>query len=263
MPHLLRRLHRRLRRRRHPDPLQRRASDAAFAASTMKHRRTSNWRTLGIGAAMAVCAAPCLADDPAGAPIPARVEPASSGAGGAATGASADSSAAREPAPNAVSALALQHEGAVEATPAPRDEPLPTVAPAALRWRSSAELVGDAYHFSLMRGGLDLGMSFDTATRASRPHDVRVDTQGPVISTLPSVSLGLRSVHDMPASSLLARASAGSDRASESRVGIQWKPAQSQVSFLREGLGMRLDSNESITMKLRKGLFGVYLQRRF
>jgi len=219
---------------------------------------------LGIGAAMAVCAAPCFADDPAVGPIATRVEPASSsGAGSASTEAAAGSSAAREPAPNAVSALALQHEGALQATPAPRDEPIPTVAPTAPGWRSSAELVGDAYHFSLTRGGLDLGMSFDTATRASRPHDVRIDTQGPVISTLPSVSLGLRSGHDVPASSLLARATAGGGLASESRVGIQWKPAQSQVSFLREGLGMRLDSNESITMRLRKGLFGVYLQRRF
>ena len=81
--------------------------------------------------------------------------------------------------------------------------------------------------------------------------------------SLPSVSVGLLSSRDLRASSLLSRVGASREGGSESRVGIQWKPAESQVNFLREGLGMRLDSNESITMRLRKGLFGVYLQRRF
>ena len=216
---------------------------------------------LGIGAAMAVCAAPCLADDPAVVPISTRVEPASSVAGGAATGASADpvprASLRRTRSRRLPCSMRVPLRRCRRLTTS-RFQHRPDRAGLAL----SAELVGDAYHFSLTRGGLDLGMSFDTATRASRPHDVRIDTQGPVISTLPSVSLGLRSGHDVPAPPLLARATAGGGLTSESRVGIQWKPAQSQVSFLREGLG-GVDSNESITMRLRKGLFGVYLQRRF
>ena len=218
----------------------------------MKNRAHRSWRLLALCAALAASMAPCRADEsrePDAAP------------------------SARVAAPNAVSALDWQREGAAEIAAVPRDVPLvasrdavpPESVPAAAstRWLTSAELNGHAYRFSLARGELDLGMTFDTPTRASHPQDVRIDAQGPVLSTLPSVSLGLHHAHELPASSLLARATAAAKPDSESRVGIQWQPAQSQVNFLREGLGMRLDSNESITMRLRKGLFGVYLQRRF
>jgi len=212
---------------------------------------------------MAVCVAPCFADDAASPQKPS--EEVARVTRDAAADAPATNAARRDPAPNAVSALALQREGAMEPAPALREVPLAVAAASDARWHSSATLVDDAYRVSLQRGRLDLGMSFDTAARASHPHDVRVDGQGPVISTLPSVSLGLVRFtgHDATASSLLARATADGNRGSESRVGVQWKPAESQAKFLREGLGMRLDSNESITMRLRKGLFGVYLQRRF
>ncbi|HUP08030.1 MAG TPA: hypothetical protein VMU47_12800 [Caldimonas sp.] len=187
---------------------------------------------------MAVCLGPCLADDGTAPSIP-------------------------ESASHAVSALDLQRDDAPDATRVRDDVPLSADAPAASHWRTRRELDGDAYRFSLARGGLDLGLSFDLATRASGPHDVRTELEGPMVSPLPSVSVGLLSSRDVPASSLLSRVGAGHEGGSESRVGIQWKPAESQVKFLREGLGMRLDSNESITMRLRKGLFGVYLQHRF
>jgi len=220
-----------------------------------------SWCLAGTCAAIAACALPGRADSvPTGAEPEATVQ----APGADAQSASLDSDATpthRAPTPNAVSALALQREGATDLAAVPRDVPL-TAPLAAPHWSTSAELAGHAYRLSLSRGPLDLGMSFDTATRAARPPDARIDSQGPVMATLPSLSLGLRQGSEATASSLLERAGGGSHDYL-SKVGIQWKPAESQVSFLREGLGMRLDSNERITMRLRKGLFSVYLQRRF
>jgi len=48
-----------------------------------------------------------------------------------------------------------------------------------------------------------------------------------------------------------------------SRIGLQWKPPQSQVNFIREGLGIRLDGDNRMTVRLRKGVVGVYMQRKF
>jgi hypothetical protein len=47
-----------------------------------------------------------------------------------------------------------------------------------------------------------------------------------------------------------------------SRVGIEYKPAQSQV-FLNHGLGFRLGGDDKLTMRLRKGSLGLYLKRNF
>ena len=62
---------------------------------------------------------------------------------------------------------------------------------------------------------------------------------------------------------LLSRATGLRNDAYVSKVGLEWKPAQSQVNFLREGLGFRLDGNDRMTVRLRKGVIGVYMHRKF
>ncbi len=136
-----------------------------------------------------------------------------------------------------------------------------------LRWSSSAELSGGIYRWSLSRGALDIGMSVDAPVRNARPFDSRFDTPRPLPATLPALSLGLRRLAagpPTPASTLLERAlgQAGAEP-TVSKVGVEWKPAESQVSFLREGLGIRLDGNDRMTVRLRKGVLGIYMQRRF
>lgn len=136
-----------------------------------------------------------------------------------------------------------------------------------LRWSSSAESSGGIYRWSVSRGALDIGMSVDAPVRAGRPFDFRFDTPRPLPATLPSLSLGLRRFAagpPAPESTLLERAlgQAGAEP-TLSRVGVEWKPAESQVSFLREGLGIRLDGNDRMTVRLRKGVLGIYMQRRF
>ena len=47
------------------------------------------------------------------------------------------------------------------------------------------------------------------------------------------------------------------------KVGVEWKPAQPRLDFLRGGLGLRLDGADHMSIRLRKGSFGIYLNRRF
>ncbi|HEX7442008.1 MAG TPA: hypothetical protein VF319_18135 [Caldimonas sp.] len=110
-------------------------------------------------------------------------------------------------------------------------------------------------------------MSVDAPLRNARPFDSRSDTQGPLPATLPALSLGLRRLaaeQPTPASTLLERAlgQAGAE-STLSKVGVEWKPAEPQVNFLREGLGIRLDGNDRMTVRLRRGVLGIYMQRRF
>ncbi|MEP7056183.1 MAG: hypothetical protein ABI809_00210 [Caldimonas sp.] len=132
------------------------------------------------------------------------------------------------------------------------------------RWSSSAEQTGRNYRWALSRGALDIGMSFDAQGRNGRAYDFRSETGGPVASSLPSLSLGLRRTPVQPtsASTLLARA-AGSSDSYLSKVGVEWKPAESHVNFLREGLGFRLEGSDRMTVRLRKGVLGVYMHHKW
>ena len=94
--------------------------------------------------------------------------------------------------------------------------------------------------------------------------DARADSAAPPGAMLPALSFGLRSVSaPMPASHLVDRTlGSGSAVPAVSRVGIEYKPAQSQV-FLNHGLGFRLGGDDKLTMRLRKGSLGIYLKRNF
>lgn len=134
------------------------------------------------------------------------------------------------------------------------------------RWASGTELSGGSYRFSAYRGALDVGMNFRPPVPSGKAYDLRSEQSGPIGSNLPSLSLGLRrTAGQVPtASSLLERATGNAGAASYvSRIGLEWKPAQSQVNFLREGLGIRLDGNDRMSVRLRKGVLGLYMHRKF
>jgi len=137
-----------------------------------------------------------------------------------------------------------------------------TAAPAP-RWRALGTVEPDGFRMSLSRGAFDVGMRFEPRTVALRPTETRAE---PTSLTLPSLSLEVRSISASPAtaSSLAARAvgAANDAETSVSKVGIEWKPAQSQV-FFSGGVGVRLSGDDSVVMRLRKGTLGVYMQRRF
>jgi len=136
-----------------------------------------------------------------------------------------------------------------------------------LHWVASAEWSGRRYRWSLQRGALDIGLAFEPIDPGLRPLDLRSQSPAPLVPTLPTLSVGVHRVAQggLPvASSLLERAlGAPREGAYSSRVGIEWKPAQSQLNFLRDGLGVRLDGNDRMTVRLRKGVLGIYMHRKF
>lgn len=173
--------------------------------------------------------------------------------------------------PNVVLASALSAASADDteatrprwaATPADREE---STTFAATRWSSSAELSGGQYRWSASRGSLDVGMNFVMPAQDGRRVDLRADNAGPLVPTLPSLSVGFRrESHAATATTLLDRSTGSTRDASYvSKIGLEWKPPQSQVNFLREGLGIRLDGHDRMTVRLRKGVLGLYMQRKF
>lgn len=139
------------------------------------------------------------------------------------------------------------------------------VSAAATQWSASGAPADGGYRMSLSRGALDFGMYFEPRVAAARSLDARFDSAAPAGAMLPALSFGLRSVSAsrVPASSLVERAlGSGTGVPYESKVGIEWKPAQSQV-FLNHGVGVRLSGDDRVTMRLRKGSLGIYLKRNF
>ena len=165
--------------------------------------------------------------------------------------------------------LSLLCSLAIAAAPAAGGEPagadvdstLRETVAAAPRWSVGGEPSDGGYRLSLVRAGVDVGLDFQRRDAAARSGDARFDSAAPAGAMLPSLSLGLRSVGAPTASSLVDRTLAPAAPA-VSRVGIEYKPAQSQV-FLKNGLGLRLSGDDRLTMRLKKGSLGVYLKNNF
>jgi hypothetical protein len=141
---------------------------------------------------------------------------------------------------------------------------LPTPA-APTRWVADGAAEHGGFRWSLSRGALDLGLHFEPRLAAARPIDARYDSAAPAGATLPSISFGLRSVSAGPASagSLIERALGSETSVPEvSKIGIEWKPARSQVFFHR-GIGFRLDGDDRLVMRLRGSSIGIYMHRTF
>jgi len=136
--------------------------------------------------------------------------------------------------------------------------------PSAPQWSAIGEPSDAGYRLSLARGGIDVGLDFQRRVAAVRAADARYDSAAPPGAMLPALSFGLRSVvAPAPASNLVDRTlSANAEAPVVSRVGIEYKPAQSPV-FLNQGLGFRLGGEDRLTMRLRKGSLGLYLKRNF
>jgi hypothetical protein len=138
------------------------------------------------------------------------------------------------------------------------------VAAPAARWSASGEPSESGYRLSLARGGIDFGLDFQRRTAAAHWTDARFDSAAPPGAMLPALSFGLRSVSAPPLASSLVDRTLGADSqaAYVSRVGVEYKPAQSQV-FLNHGVGVRLSGDDRLTVRLRKGSLGLYLKRNF
>jgi hypothetical protein len=86
---------------------------------------------------------------------------------------------------------------------------------------------------------------------ACAPDRAQRRSRRPIVPTLPSLSIGLRSVTaGPPPNSLIERASRRRDPGVHQRVGLEWKPAQSSV-FVRGGL--RSDRHARVTIGVKSG----------
>lgn len=133
------------------------------------------------------------------------------------------------------------------------------------RWASSAALTDNSYQWALSRGTLDLGLKFEARSRTGHPADAHVEAGAGFVSPLPSVSVGLQRVvaGATPAGHLVERVAgpaAGSSYVS--KMGLEWKPAPSRV-YLNQGLGLRLGGDDRLSLRLRKGVLGIYMRRNF
>jgi hypothetical protein len=157
-----------------------------------------------------------------------------------------------------VVSVAVESVAAVDATGG-------EIAAPAARWSASGEPADGGYRMSLSRGAVDVGVRFEPRVAALRPVDARFDSAAPLGTMWPALSFGLRSVSagPAPASSLVQRAlGSGTVVPYVSKVGVEYKPAQSQV-FLNQGVGVRLSGDDRVTMRLRKGSLGIYMKRNF
>ena len=136
--------------------------------------------------------------------------------------------------------------------------------PPAPRWSATGEPSEGGYRLSLARGGLAVGLDFQRRLAAAHATDARFDSAAPPGTMLPALSFGLRSVSaPAPASNLVDRTlGSGAAEPYVSRVGIEYKPARSQI-FLNQGVGFRLSGDDRLTMRLRKGSLGLYMKRNF
>ena len=120
---------------------------------------------------------------------------------------------------------------------------------------------------SLSRGKLDLGVGFDAPTHPAMATSTMLhstDPSRPIVPTVPTLSVGLRSTTaGATPNSLIERATdAATPPSSTRRVGLEWKPTPSRV-FVRGGLGLRLSGDDQVTMKIRSGRVGIYMKSTF
>ena len=159
--------------------------------------------------------------------------------------------------PSLVCLLAIAaHRGAGDGTGS-------AAVPVATRWSAIGEPSDAGYRVSLARGGLDVGLDFHRRLAAVRVVDAGVDSAAPPGAMLPALSFGLHSGTPVPTSNLVDRTlGSGAAAPSVSRVGIEYKPAQSRV-ILNQGFGFHLSGDDKLTMRLRKGSLSIFLKRRF
>jgi hypothetical protein len=131
----------------------------------------------------------------------------------------------------------------------------------AMRWSSSAELSGGQYRWSASRGGLDVGMSFAMSAQDGRRVDLLSDNAGPLVPTLPhSASVAAREPSRRRHTFAPTGPRINRRAAYASKIGLEWKPQQSRVHFLREGLGQSASMRQDrMTVGMRKGVLGIYM----
>lgn len=114
----------------------------------------------------------------------------------------------------------------------------------------------------------DIGVGLGTAAYSVPASEAR-DGQATLRNAVPALSVGLR-YRVSPESALYADASnapglhgKGSE-AYSAKVGVEWQgEPRTGWGFMQGGLGLRMDSGKTMTMRVKGGGLGVYLRSKF
>ncbi|RQP22956.1 hypothetical protein DZC73_17655 [Albitalea terrae] len=149
---------------------------------------------------------------------------------------------------------------------------LPSNGPTALSSdgsRTLSELAGVDYKLWTSHGRVGVGVGVGTLGYVTPRPDGRVDGPVALSGAAPSVSVGLR-YHVTKESTVYADASGVRGLGAEAsgnyvntKVGMEWKPAQRTLGFEHGALGMQLDSGYRLALKPSHGGLGLYLRGKF
>ena len=180
-------------------------------------------------------------------------------------------------APIAASSIATpmpQGRRSVDALVAPRytrnDPALPNLAtlPAAAGYAGRGELSEISRRWWLSHDRTDIGVGLGTVAYSAPTSDERTEGQT-LRNAVPALSVGMR-YRVSPESAVYADASnarglygKGSD-AYSAKVGLEWQGEPRRGwGFMQGGVGLRMDSGKTMTMRVKGGGLGVYLRSKF
>lgn len=152
-----------------------------------------------------------------------------------------------------------------------RSEPaLPTLSgiPAASGGQARAELSEISRRWWLSNDRADVGVGVGAVAYSVPASEQRGDGQA-LRNAVPALSLAMR-YRVSSESALYADASnspglygKGSE-AYSAKVGVEWKPEpRTGWGFMQGGIGLRMDSGKTMTMRVKGGGLGVYLRSKF
>ena len=162
----------------------------------------------------------------------------------------------------------------VDALAAPRftrtDPALPSLAtvPAPPGQTARSELSEISRRWWLSNDRTDVGVGLGTVAYSAPASDLRSDGQT-LRHAVPALSVGMR-YRVSPESAVYADASnarglygKGSD-AYSAKLGVEWQgEPRPGWGFMQGGLGLRMDSGRTMTMRVKGGGVGVYLRSKF
>ncbi|MEO7150637.1 MAG: hypothetical protein ABIX46_02825 [Burkholderiaceae bacterium] len=167
------------------------------------------------------------------------------------------------------------HEALTERLTAPRytrSEPgMPSAAwmPVAGVPGRRADLIELSRRWWLTHRDAAIGLGVGSVAYTVGSHETRVDEAPGLRNAVPSLSVGLRYRVAADAAIYADAANArglygkGSD-AYFTKVGVEWQGSpRSGWSLARGGIGLRIDSGKTMTMRIKGGGLGVYLRSKF
>lgn len=137
-------------------------------------------------------------------------------------------------------------------------------------YRTETTEVG--YRWWLSRGRADLGLGLGTLTQGARPTGslggVANDGSASVLAAATVMTVGMR-YRSSDRATLYADASGvrghGFDgrEAVVGKVGIEFKAAQSRFDIAYGGLGLKLDGDTRMTVRVKRGGLGIFMRSKF